>query len=90
MQYKYKLSGALRTLHLLAVTQLFALALAMPALVAAQTVVPLRPFSLVELHGGGKAILRHGSTRRVTLLKGSPDYSEPQEVACHSPRRENS
>ena len=75
MQYERKLSSAVRTLHLLALTQLSALALAMPAMVAAQTVVPFRPFSSVELRGGGKAILRYGPTQRVTLLKGSPDYT---------------
>ena len=73
MQYKYKLNSARRTLHLLALAQLSALALAMPAMVAAQTRVSLRPFSSVELRGGGKAILRHGPTQRVTLLKGSLD-----------------
>jgi hypothetical protein len=74
MQYKYKLSR-LGTLQLLAMIQLSALVLAMPAMVAAQAMASLRPFSSVELHGGGKAILRYGPTQRVTLLKGSSDYT---------------
>ena len=43
--------------------------------VVAQKVVPLTPFSSVELHNGGHAILRHGPTQRVTFLKGSVDYT---------------
>jgi hypothetical protein len=52
-----------------------ALVLAAPAPVAAQTVVPVAPFRSVELRDGVRAILRHGPTQRVTLLKGSADYS---------------
>ena len=47
----------------------------LPAPVVAQKVVPLTPFSSVELHDGGRAILHHGPTQRVTLLKGSLDYT---------------
>lgn len=47
----------------------------LPAPVVAQKVVPLTPFSSVELHNGGHAILRHGPTQRVTFLKGSLDYT---------------
>lgn len=65
----------MRSLHLLGVTKLFVFALATPATVAAQTVVPVAPFGSVELHGGGEVILRHGPTRSVTLLKGSLDYT---------------
>jgi hypothetical protein len=65
----------MRTLHLLAVTLLSTLALAMAAPASAQTVVPLAPFRSVELRDGGKAILHHGPVQRVTLLKGSPDYT---------------
>src|ERR1700730_9334702 len=43
--------------------------------IVGQKVVPLTSFSLVELHDGGKAILHHGPTQRVTLLKGSLDYT---------------
>ena len=38
--------------------------------------VRLAPFRSVELRNGGKAILRHGPTQRVTFLKGSPDYTQ--------------
>src|SRR6266850_7309636 len=64
------------TLHLLAVTLLSASALPMPAPAISQTVVPLAPFGSVELRNGGKAILHHGPVQRVTLLKGSPDYTQ--------------
>jgi putative autotransporter adhesin-like protein len=47
----------------------------LPAPVVAQKVVPLTPFSSVELRSGGKAILHHGPTQRVTLVKGSLDYT---------------
>jgi hypothetical protein len=36
----------------------------------------LVPFRSVELRNGGKAILRHGPTQRVTFLKGSPDCTQ--------------
>jgi hypothetical protein len=72
---QHKLSTALRTLHLLVFTQLSALALSMPAPVVTQTIVPLAPFSSVELHDGGKVIIQHGPTQRVTLVKGSLDYT---------------
>jgi putative autotransporter adhesin-like protein len=44
--------------------------------VGSQTVVPLGQFSSVELRNGGKVLVRHGATHRVTLLKGSPDYTQ--------------
>jgi hypothetical protein len=72
---QYKLSRALRALHLLAFTQLSALALSLPAPLATQAVVPLAPFSSVELRDGGKVIIQHGPTQRVTLVKGSLDYT---------------
>lgn len=65
----------MRTLHLPAVTQLFALALAMPAPVVAQTGVSFAPFGPVELRNGGELILRHGPIQRVTLLKGSLEHT---------------
>ena len=43
--------------------------------IVAQKIVPLAPFSSVELHDGGHAILRHGPLQRVTLLNGSLDYT---------------
>lgn len=75
MKYSYKLSRVLTTLQLLAVTQLSALVVAMPATVEAQTVVPVAPFLSVELRDGIHAILRHGPSQRVILLKGSPDHT---------------
>ncbi len=33
-------------------------------------------FNSVELRNGGKVFLRHGATQRVTLLKGSPVYTQ--------------
>ena len=48
----------------------------MSLLVGSQTVVPVGRFSSVELRNGGKAFVRHGATQRVTLLKGSPDYTQ--------------
>lgn len=47
----------------------------MSAPVAAQKVIRLTPFSSVELRNGGKAILQHGPAQRVTLLRGSLDYT---------------
>jgi Putative auto-transporter adhesin, head GIN domain len=46
-----------------------------PAPVRMQTAVPVTPFGSVELRDGGRAILRHGPTPRVTLLKGSLEYT---------------
>ena len=42
----------------------------------AATVVPLAPFKSVGLSGGGRIVLRHGDVQRVTLLKGSTDYTQ--------------
>jgi Putative auto-transporter adhesin, head GIN domain len=47
----------------------------LPASVVAQKVIPLTPFSSVELRSGGRAILHHGPTQSVTLVKGSLDYT---------------
>ena len=41
----------------------------------AATVVPLAPFKSIGLQGGGTIVLRHGDVQRVTLLKGSTDYT---------------
>jgi len=41
----------------------------------AQKTVPLTPFSSVELQDGVHAVLRYGSSQRVTLVKGSLDYT---------------
>ena len=37
--------------------------------------IRLAPFRSVELRHGGKVVLRHGPTQRVTFLKGSPGYT---------------
>ncbi|HEY4940918.1 MAG TPA: DUF2807 domain-containing protein [Rhizomicrobium sp.] len=42
---------------------------------SAATVVPLAPFKGVGLHGGGDVVLKHGDVQRVTLLKGSTQYT---------------
>jgi hypothetical protein len=57
----------------LAVAALFALPFAAPA--AAQSVVPLGAFKSVQLRGGGHVVLRHGAVQRVTLIKGSTQYT---------------
>lgn len=57
---------------------LLPLMLATPA--AAGTVVPLAPFRALDLHGGGEVVLKHGSVQRVTILKGSLQYSELRVV----------
>ncbi len=38
--------------------------------------VEVAPFRSVQLRHGGHAILRYGTTQRVTFLKGSPDHTE--------------
>lgn len=76
MQSSYNMRSVLVTLHLLVIAQLSALAVAPPAPVTAQTVIPVAPFHSVELRSGVEAILRHGPKQRVTLLKGSTDCSE--------------
>ena len=48
----------------------------MSQLVESQTVGSLGRFSSVELHNGAKAILRYGPAQRVTLLKGSLNYTQ--------------
>ena len=70
MQHPYALSHALRV-FVLAAMPFAVLEPALPAPVAAQTVIPLAPFKSVTLRNGGKVIVRHASTQRVTLLKGS-------------------
>ncbi len=40
-----------------------------------QVVQPLVQFTSVELHNGTKAVLQYGTVHRVTLLKGSTDFS---------------
>jgi hypothetical protein len=40
-----------------------------------QETLSLAPFNSIELDSGGKIFLRHGTAQRVTLLKGSRDYT---------------
>jgi hypothetical protein len=54
----------MRTLTLLA-------GLALPASLAAQTVIPVGQFRSVDLHDGCNVIVRHGPAQRVTILRGS-------------------
>lgn len=49
-----------------------ALAIAAPAIAAAQTVVPTDKFTAVDLHGGGVITIRQGPVQRVTLVRGDP------------------
>ncbi|MGH6870498.1 MAG: GIN domain-containing protein [Rhizomicrobium sp.] len=48
-------------------------ALAAPA--CAQTVVPTPAFDSVELEGGGHVTIKHGDVQRVTIVKGSTQYT---------------
>lgn len=41
----------------------------------AETVIPVAPFSRVTLQDGGYVVLKHGAVQRVTMLKGSTEYS---------------
>lgn len=41
----------------------------------AATVVPVARFEAVELHGGGRVTLRHGSEQRVTLRRGDARHT---------------
>jgi len=41
----------------------------------AQTAIRLAPFRSVELRGGGHVVIRHGDAQRVTLLKGSTEFT---------------
>jgi hypothetical protein len=51
-----------------------ALLLGAAAAQAAET-LPLPAFKSIELSGGGKVVIRHGSAQRVTLLSGSTEHS---------------
>lgn len=55
---------------------LFAAAIALLATPAfAAEVVPLAHFNGVGLHGGGRVTLKYGKEQRVTLIKGSTQYT---------------
>src|SRR5215469_7473802 len=45
------------------------------AAASAAEVVPLPHFSGVGLRGGGHVVLKHGDVQRVTLLKGSTQFT---------------
>jgi hypothetical protein len=62
----------MRLTHLIAAAAIVA---AVPAVAAAQTVVPLPKFESVELNGGGDVVIRQGPVQRVTLRRGSTEYS---------------
>jgi hypothetical protein len=47
--------------------------LALPVWAASD--VPLAPFKSVGLQGGGDVVLKHGDVQRVTLLKGSTEFT---------------
>ena len=61
-----------------AILALLPLTLAAPA--TAGTEVPLASFHALDLHGGGSVVLKHGSVQRVTILKGSLQYSRLRVV----------
>jgi hypothetical protein len=42
---------------------------------SAATDVPLAPFKAIGLNGGGDIVLKHGDVQRVTLIKGSTQYT---------------
>jgi hypothetical protein len=52
-----------------------ALLLILAAPASAAETVPVPPFKSIELNGGGKVVIRHGATQRVTLISGSTDYT---------------
>jgi Putative auto-transporter adhesin, head GIN domain len=41
----------------------------------AQTTISVAPFNSVELRGGGHVTIRHGDAQRVTLIKGSTQFT---------------
>jgi len=53
---------------------------AIPALAAAQTVVPLPRFNSIELSGGGSVTVRPGPVQRVTLRRGSTEATSFEVV----------
>jgi hypothetical protein len=47
----------------------------LPLAASAQTVVPTAGFDSVELEGGGHVVIKHGDVQRVTILKGSTEFT---------------
>ena len=56
-----------------ALTALLAI-IAVPA-ASAPTMVNVPHFGQIALHGGGHVVVKHGAEQRVTLLKGSIEYT---------------
>jgi len=52
------------------------LALLVPAAAQAGQVIKVPAFKTIEVHGGGQAVLRHGNSQRVVLLKGDPKVAQ--------------
>ncbi|MEJ0025120.1 MAG: DUF2807 domain-containing protein [Rhizomicrobium sp.] len=57
------------------VSLFLAAACLMIAPATAATVVPVAKFRQIHLRGGGHVVLRHGDAQRVTLLKGSTQFT---------------
>ncbi|HYJ52359.1 MAG TPA: DUF2807 domain-containing protein [Allosphingosinicella sp.] len=53
---------------------------------AAQEVVSVPHFSHIELHGGGEVVLRHGPVQRVTIVRGSSEFTRIR-VTAHNARQ---
>jgi Putative auto-transporter adhesin, head GIN domain len=49
--------------------------LAIPAIAAADTVVPVQRFESIELRGGGKVVIRQGPVQKVTLREGTTEFT---------------
>ncbi|HEY1632816.1 MAG TPA: DUF2807 domain-containing protein [Rhizomicrobium sp.] len=72
---------------------LLAAVAALPLAAFAQTAVPTPRFDSVELEGGGHVVIKYGAVQKVTLLKGSTEFtkiatewSQPHELkieACN-------
>jgi hypothetical protein len=58
----------MRTLNLLMITMLSAVAVSSGA---APAVIPMGEFRSIELHDGGNVVVRHGPVQRVTILAGN-------------------
>lgn len=70
MPHSFALRSSLKSLWVAVVPALI-LGSAIATPVVAESVLPVPAFRSVTLTGGGRLILRHGSTHRVTLLEGN-------------------
>jgi hypothetical protein len=89
------LKNSRKAKHMLGIANLAVLLFVIAIPVAAQKVIGVGSFRSLELHSGGEVILKHGSTQRVTLLKGDSDCAkvatndagrlviEKYSVQCH-------